>query len=310
VPLFSAKETVMVLLGILAGVFAAATILCMWRLTATAKDVSSAQKAEADARAEADEVRRDLRAAQKELEDKRREHSDLSAERADLKKKLYDAREDAKRKQGSQKGREDLAEKYEARLRDMNHEVEAAREESAAARRAKEEAEKVLAEVKALREKVAALEAAAKTRVPRERDRPRREEPARSATPTEPTEPAAQIEALASEVGALKKKLGERDHLLAATKRRLDNANRIYLVTKSQLDLARDKIAMQGLRFAELLAIHEGRPPPVSPYNPSAAEEAAAEAAAMREAQDESEPVIPEAPPMPEAAVPSAPKPA
>ena len=280
---------------IVAGALAVAAVLALWRWLAVSKEVDAVRRAADETRAHADEARHALKAAQTELEQKRREVSEHSSERNDLKKKLFDAKEDAKRQKGSMKSRENSADTYEQRLRDMNHELSEARESVPAAKRAREEAEKVIGEVRVLRERVAALEAEKlrlqqQPRVPREPREPQAPRPERAAAPA-----AGNGADLAAELLALKRKVFERDRDLQTAKRRLDNANRIYFITKSQLDLAHDKIAQQGFQFATLLAIHEGRPPPRRDAEPSSGVDSAAEAQAMAEAMDESEPILPPA---------------
>ena len=302
-------------LGILAAVLGVATVVCLWRIMSGARELSAARKAEGEARAQAEAAVRDGRAAQKEAEERKKEVTDAHTERTELKKKLYDAKEEMKRRQGSQRGRDDVAATYEARLRDMNHELGLAREEVASVRPAKLEAEKVLGEVRALREKVASLEAqlrVPKAREPREPREPREARPPREPVapppPVDPNDPGAVAVAAATavEVLALKKKLGERDFNIAGLRRRLDNASRIYIVTQAQLEIAQEKIAMSGWRYAELLAKHEGRAAPTRP-EPSAAQDAAAEAQALAAAQDDRELVMPEAPPAPAVETPASP---
>lgn len=298
------------LLGILVGVLGVATVVCLWRIMAGARELNEARKAEGEARAKAEEASRETRAAQREAEERKKETAEALAERTDLKKKLYDAKEEMKRRQGTQRSRDDVAAQYEARLRDMNHELSLAREAVEAVRPAKQEADKVLGEVRMLREKVASLESqlksANKPREPREPRPPR--EPVAPPPPIDPNDPAAVAvaAATAAEVLALKKKLGERDFNIAGLRRRLDNANRIYVVTQAQLEIAQEKLAMAGWRYAELLAKHEGRAAPTRP-EPSPAQDAAAEAQALAAAQDDSEPVIPEAPPAPAVETPATP---
>jgi len=282
---------------ILAGAFAVAAVLALWRWLAVSKEVDEARRTADANRTHADEARHALKLAQTELEAKKREVSEHTNERNDLKKKLFDAKEDTKRQKGSQKTRDNTVDTYEQRLREMNHELSEARESVPAAKRAREEAEKVLGEVKTLRERVQQLEAE------RARAQQQPREPREPRPPREPREPRPQQDAagatppsadVSAELLALKRRIFDGDRNMQALKRRVDNANRIYFITKSQLDLAHDKIAQQGFQFAKLLAIHEGRPVPKEPELPSAID-SAAEAQAMADAMDESDPVLPPA---------------
>jgi chromosome segregation ATPase len=259
------------ILGILAGVLGTATVLLLWRFAVTTRQRYEARRGEDAARQEAERKEREARSAREELETKRRELADVVAERNDLKKKLFDAKGDAKRQAADRARREE--DERDTRYRELLVELKMAREDLAHARKQHEDLEK---EAKALREKVQGLESQQARRAPAREER-------------KPPEPGS-AEEIARDLQELKRKLAERDRALETLRRKADNANRIYVVTKSQLDLAQEKIANLGLRYAEVLAKLEGRPPPMPPPEPSPAADAAAEAEALAAASDETEP--------------------
>jgi chromosome segregation ATPase len=275
------KEHMTALLGILAGVLALATALLLWRSGGIAKERDAALRAREEAKADAETIRRESRAARDELETKRREVSDLRTERDDLKKKIFDAKEEAKRRLESQSKRQE--DDRDTRYRELAATVQMLRDDLTNTHKRREEAEKALLQE---REKVRSLEHAAG----RAAQKPAREE---RPVQTRPTAEPASHEGLTRELEDLKRKLAERERSMETLRRKADNANRIYLMTKSQLDLAQEKIATLGLRYAEVLAKLEGRPPPLGAPEPQPAADAAAEAEAMAAAMDESEPPAP-----------------
>src|SRR5438270_145274 len=100
-----------------------------------------------EAEDDAETVKRESKSAREELEAKRREQGELLAEKNELKKKLYGAKEESKR-QASERARR-VDEDRDSRVRELMVDLQAARADLAPSRKAKDEAELELRQLRA-----------------------------------------------------------------------------------------------------------------------------------------------------------------
>jgi chromosome segregation ATPase len=215
-----------VVLGILFGIAAVAAVLLFLQL-ANARSQANQAKADIDGGARAAERARGRdQEGTEALESKRRESDELKEKLKEVKKRRHEEKESARLKQDIQHAREQIE-------REMEKKLQAAREE----------AEISKAQVKKLSEEVASL----KSRKPERAQEPKPE----AARPAEPAAPLPPRQATPEEVkraeeaekaaAQAKRKVEDIQEEIKRVRARAETDRRVFLVQKSEVELAKDK---------------------------------------------------------------------
>ncbi|HEY3448854.1 MAG TPA: hypothetical protein VGK67_21015 [Myxococcales bacterium] len=216
-----------IILGVLFALAGIAALLLFLQLSQARSQASQAKGDIDGVRTRLASLESDSKKATEALEAKRREAEELKERLKDVKKRRHEEKESARFKMDIQHAREEIEREMEKKLQS-----------------AREEAEISKAHVKKLSEEVANL----KSRKPERAPEPKPAEPAKPIEPPQPLQPrfatpdeVKRAEEAEKAAALAKRKVDEVQEEIKKVRARAETDRRVFLVQKSEVELAKDK---------------------------------------------------------------------